>query len=170
MFFKNDQEIFADDSNRHLSKSSAFRDMQSSVIIILMSLFSLLKHHLFASLSHHHIMLQSIENREKTDQNALKNIREEIYSNVTKVVIAFKISVRLLQKRVRESRCCFDRSIINKTFNEVQKKMSFQYIECLDRIEISLIAEIIQSNVNYLLKLNDARKDRRIDFNWITRF
>ena len=41
-------------------------------------------------------MLQSIENREKIIQNALKDIREEIYSNVAKIVIAFEISVRLL--------------------------------------------------------------------------
>ena len=139
--------------------------MHSRVVTILMSFFRLLKHHLFVLSSYHHIMLQSIKNREEIIQSALKNIREEIYSNAAKVAVAFGISVRLFQRRVRENESCFDRSVINKAFNETQKKILFQYIERLDRIEMLLIAKRIRSSVNYLLKLNDVRKNRRIDFN-----
>ena len=139
--------------------------MQPSVVTTLMSLLPLLKHHLFASSSHHHIISQSTEDREETIQSALEDIREGIYSNVAKIVVAFGISVRLLQRRVRESGSRFDRPTINKALNEAQEKTLFQYIERLDRIGMSSTAEMIRSSINYLLKLNGARGDRRIDFN-----
>ena len=41
-------------------------------------------------------MSQSTEDREEVIQSALEDIREEIYSNVAKVVVAFEISVRFL--------------------------------------------------------------------------
>ena len=123
------------------------------------------KHHLFASSPHHHVMSQSTEDREEAIQSALEDIREEIYSNVAKVVVAFEISVRLLQRRVQKSESRFDRSVINRALNETQEETLFQYIERLDRIEMSSIAEMIRSNVNYLLKLNDACEDRQINFN-----
>ena len=135
-----------------------------------MSHHPLFKHHLFAAPSHHHVMSQSTENREEAIQSALEDIREEIYSNVAKTVVAFEISVRLLQRRVQRSESRFDRSAINKALNEAQEETLFQYIERLDRIEMSSTSEMIRSNVNYLLKLNDARENRRIDLNWITRF
>ena len=121
--------------------------MQSSVVTILMLLFLLLQHYLLASSSYHHIISQFTENR------------KENYSNVAKVAVAFEISIRFLQRRVRESESRFDRLIINEAFNEIQEKTLFQYIEHLDRIEMSSIAEMIQNNINYFLKLNDVRKD-----------
>ena len=110
-------------------------------------------------------MSQSTEDREEAIQSALEDIREGIYSNAAKAAVAFGISVRLLQRRVQRSESRFDRSVINRALNETQEETLFQYIERLDRIEMSLIARMIRSSVNYLLKLNDARENRRIDFN-----
>ena len=95
-------------------------------------------------------MSQSTEDREETIQSALKNIREEIYPNAAKTAVAFEISVRLLQKRVQKSESRFDRSTINKALNKTQEETLFQYIERLNRIEMSSIAEMIRNNVNYL--------------------
>ena len=110
-------------------------------------------------------MSQSTENREEIIQSALKESCEEIYSNVAKVVVAFKISIRLLQRRVQRSKNHFDRSNINRTINETQEEILFQYIKRLNRIEISLIVEMIRNSVNYLLKLNNTRENRRINLN-----
>ena len=104
-------------------------------------------------------MSQSTEDREEAIQSALKDICERIYPNAAKAAVAFGIPVRLLQKRVRESGSRFDRSAINKAFNEAQEETLSQYIKRLDRIEMLSIAGMIQSSVNYLLKLNDARED-----------
>ena len=109
-----------------------------------MSLFPLLKHHLFASPPHYHIISQSTEDREEAVQSALEDIREGIYSNVAKVAVAFGISVRLFQRRARGSESRFDRSAINRALNEAQKETLFQHIKCLDRIGISSIAEMIR--------------------------
>ena len=93
--------------------------IQPSVVTTLMSLFPLLKHHLFASPPHHHIMSQSTEDREEAIQNALEDIREGIYPNVERTAVAFGIPVRLLQKHVWRSGSRFDRPVINKAPNEV---------------------------------------------------
>ena len=89
-------------------------------------------------------MSQSTEDREETIQSSLEDIREGIYSNVAKVVVAFGISVRLLQRCVQKSESRFDRSVINRALNETQEETLFQDIERLDRIEMLSIAEIIR--------------------------
>ena len=108
-------------------KSSAFRGMPPTVTT-LMSLFPLLKHHLFASPPHHHIMSQSTEDREEAIQSALEDIREEICSNVAKIAVAFGILIRFFQRRVRRSGSYFDSPVINKALNEAQKKRYFNIL------------------------------------------
>ena len=118
----------------------------------------------FLSLVNHN-MSQTPKNREETILSALDDLNDEVYLDVTKIVNAYDVKPRTLQRRVQRKNSYYTRSITNRALNLAQKQMLFEYIERLNRVGMSSTSEMLRSSANYILRLDDLVANRCVELN-----
>lgn len=110
-------------------------------------------------------MSDSLRDVEDRILSALDDIHDQLYPNAVKAAEAYGVNVRTLQRHVKGGASQFTRPATNRALNLAQEQVLFEYIERLDKIDMSPKPGMLRSSANYILQLADPGTERRVGLN-----